>query len=89
VEHWNHWARIRQDLFGFADVLAVRQGETLAVQCTTVSNQSARLDKLRGMDTVKDCIRAGWRVEVWGWHKYAKPDERGRYWQVTRTVVDG
>lgn len=38
VERWNPFARIRQDLFGVVDVLAVGNGETIAVQCTSGAN---------------------------------------------------
>lgn len=82
VERWNPHARVRQDLFGFADVIAVRNGETLAVQTTSSSNAAARVYKLRHMESVRRCLEAGWRVEVWGWKKYAKPVDR-RYWRHT------
>ena len=42
VEVWNPHARIRQDLFNIADILAVRGPDTLAVQTTTAGNTSAR-----------------------------------------------
>ena len=35
VEKWNPFVKIRQDLFGFIDVLAIRENETLAVQVTS------------------------------------------------------
>lgn len=37
VERWNPHARIRQDLFGVLDLLAVRDGEILGVQTTNAS----------------------------------------------------
>ena len=76
VEHWNHFARIRQDLFGFIDLLAIRKGETLAVQ-VTASGVSARLKKIMDHPNppfVRDC---GWRIEIHGWRKSAT----GRYVQ--------
>ena len=75
VERWNPHARVRQDLWGVLDVIAVREGETLGVQCTTTANVSKRVAKLRGSDAVVDLIRAGWLVQVWGWRK----DRRGRW----------
>ena len=45
VEHWNAFARIRQDLFGFIDLLALKDKEVLAVQTTSASNMSARAKK--------------------------------------------
>ena len=42
VEHWNQYAKIRQDLFGL-DILALKPGEpVLVVQATTGSNHVAR-----------------------------------------------
>jgi hypothetical protein len=42
VEHWNPHARIRQDLFGWIDLLAIRDGETLAVPERQVAWQSLK-----------------------------------------------
>ena len=69
VEHWNAHARIRQDLFGFIDILALRDGETLAVQATSGSNVSARVAKIAASETAPIVRKAGWRIEVWGWRK--------------------
>jgi hypothetical protein len=71
VEHWNHFANIRQDLFGFADILAVHPGRgiTLAVQTTSGSNVSARRTKLTACANVATCLKAGWLIHVHGWAK--------------------
>jgi hypothetical protein len=46
VERWNHFAKIRQDLFG-ADLLALKSGSpVLVVQATTGSHHAARRTKL-------------------------------------------
>lgn len=83
VERWNPHAKIRQDLFGFIDVLAVGRDDnlpggpqrTLAVQATSGSNVASRLTKLRS-DAVAPAVArvqaAGWTVEVWGWRKNSK-----------------
>jgi hypothetical protein len=60
------------DLFGFADILAVRHGRTLAVQATAVSSAANRVMKLCGFevrDSVIACLEANWEIEVWGWGK--------------------
>lgn len=69
VERWNPHARIRQDLFGFIDLLAVRAGETLGVQATSSTNVSSRVDKIAHSPHVAAVRDAGWRLEVWGWSK--------------------
>lgn len=69
VEKWNPHARIRQDLFGFIDVLAIKPNETLAVQTTSYSGVSARVKKIQESDHVAAVRDAGWRIEVHGWRK--------------------
>jgi hypothetical protein len=74
VEKWNPHARIRQDLWGWCDVLAIREGEVLAVQVTS-SGVSARVRKIAESETVAVVRKAGIRIEVHGWTKRAN----GRY----------
>lgn len=69
VEHWNPHARIRQDLFGVLDLVAIKQGETLGVQTTTLSGTGARLSKMAESDAVPKLREANWRLEVHGWRK--------------------
>lgn len=69
VEKWNPHARIRQDLFGIVDVLAIRPGETLAVQATSASNVSSRLHKIADSPKIGDIREAGWTFHVHGWKK--------------------
>lgn len=71
VEKWNSHVRIRQDLYGFIDVLAVREGETLAVQACSGGDVSTRVRKIADHDNVDAVRKAGWRIEVWGWRKLA------------------
>jgi len=69
VEHWNAFARIRQDLFGFIDLLALKDKEVLAVQTTTASNMSARVKKIADHENVSVVRKAGWAIHVHGWHQ--------------------
>lgn len=70
VEHWNSHARVRNDLFGIIDVLAVNDdGDVLAVQATSYTNVSARCRKITASPALAPLARAGWTVEVWGWRK--------------------
>ena len=69
VEHWNPFARIRKDLFGFIDILALCDGETIAVQSTSWSNVSARVKKIAESEHLAAVRKAGWRIEVHGWKK--------------------
>lgn len=74
VERWNPHVRIRQDLWGWCDLLAIRKGEVLAVQ-VTASAVSARIKKIQESDTISTVREAGIRVEVHGWRK----NSQGRY----------
>jgi hypothetical protein len=71
VERWNPHARIRQDLFGVVDVLALRGEETLAVQTTSAGNVSARVRKIAESEHISAMREAGWRFHVHGWAKVA------------------
>lgn len=74
VEKFNHHANVRQDLFGFADLIAVaahRDPQRILIQTTTEPNRSSRLAKMRGLPEVRRCIQAGVSVELWTWRKLA------------------
>jgi len=75
VERWNPYARIRQDLFGFVDLLCIGNGETVAVQATSGSNVASRVKKICEHENVGAVRKAGWRIVVQGWRK----DSKGRY----------
>ena len=75
VERWDAYTRRRYDLFGIIDILAVGNGETLAVQVTSRSNMSSRRTKMRDAPELAAMLGAGWRVELWG---YDKPEHRWR-----------
>lgn len=71
VEKWNPHARIRQDLFGIIDLLAIRGSETLAVQTTSGSHVAERLKKIEDSEAIADIRAAGWGFHVHGWRKGA------------------
>ena len=70
VEKWNPWRRVRQDLWGWCDILAIRRDEVLAVQVTS-SGVAARIRKIQESDTVAKVREAGIRIECHGWTKRA------------------
>ena len=76
VERWNPHARIRQDLYGFIDLLALRGDETLAVQVTTADHVAHRLAKIAEAEHIGAVREAGWRIEVHGW----RYDRKTRRW---------
>jgi len=74
VEHWNSFARIRQDLFGIIDLLCVKDGVTMGVQTTSYSNVSARINKMQESEHIGALREAEWVLRVHGWRK--KPNGR-------------
>lgn len=69
VEKWNPHAGIRQDLFGFIDVLGVGEKGTIAVQCTTADHAADRIRKIEDHENLGAVREAGWQIEVHGWVK--------------------
>src|SRR5690554_5925617 len=74
VEKWIPGANIRRDLFGFLDILAIRDGDIVGVQATTASNLAARVAKAEALATY-ELVCGVMRVEFHGWKKV------GRRWQ--------
>lgn len=72
VERWNPFARIRQDLYCFVDVLGLKDGETLAVQTTTQAHQAERIKKIKAHPNYKVLKKASWTIHVHGWRKLKK-----------------
>ena len=70
VEKWNSFTRTRKDLWGWADLLAIRRGEVLAVQVTAQAVAN-RVAKVTDSETIGRVREAGVRVEIHGWRKNA------------------
>lgn len=69
TEHWNSWARVRQDLFSIIDVLAVKDGVTTGIQVTSKANANARIKKIANSEHISNLRDAGWKILVHGWFK--------------------
>jgi len=70
VERWNAFAKIRQDLFGIIDILAIdSKGNTVGLQVTSYSNISARVKKITDSPSTPSLRSADWVLLVEGWHK--------------------
>jgi len=75
AERWNPYAKIRQDLLGWIDLIVLRDGEIVGVQTTSGSNHAARRTKILASPTYDAWRRAGGKAEVWTW---AKRGPRGK-----------
>jgi len=70
VERWNAWAKIRQDLFGIIDILAIdSKGNTVGIQVTTKGNMGARVKKITDHESTPHLREANWIILVEGWEK--------------------
>ncbi len=89
VERWNAHTKTRSDFLGCIDIIAVREGETLGIQATSVANQTSRMKKLQGHDGAAAWLSAGNRLEVWGWGKYKlRPGMKAVRWRSTIRQVE-
>ena len=71
VEYWNPFARVRKDLWGWCDILALKEGEVLAVQ-VTASGVSSRIKKIQESETISWVRKANIKIHVHGWRKSLK-----------------
>lgn len=85
VERWLPRVNRRRDLFGFADLVAVRRGEPgcLAVQVTSWGHVGDRLARCRRRGELAVWLACGNRFQVHGWGK-----RHGR-WVVKAVEVRG
>lgn len=87
VERWNAHAKIRQDLFGFIDILAMKPCmPLLAIQATSTGNIASRIKKIHETDLSQCWISTGSQLEVWGWAKRG-PRGKRKEWTMTRKVI--
>ena len=76
VEHWNSFAHIKLDLFGWIDVLALENGKFVGVQTTTQAHAANRADKARGNAALQAWLTAGGILVIHCWAKRGGRDER-------------
>lgn len=90
VEHRvPHRASVTKDLFGFADLLAVKAGEVgaLFVQCTSVDHISHRLQKIKDEPRARTVLLSGNRILLVGWRPIeSAPGERARWAEKRRWI---
>jgi len=68
VERWNPHARIRNDLFGFADLIAIRDAHPpMLVQVTTSTNFQARRRKILAEQRALIWLHSSGTILLHGW----------------------
>jgi hypothetical protein len=94
VERWIPRAKVRKDLFGIFDIVALGQDNwhhekpwvIVGIQCTSATNHAARVTKLLGSDTLDLWLKAGGRAEVWSWSKRGERGAR-KLWALRREAL--
>ena len=88
VEKFNRFANVRQDLFGFIDIVAL-DGMTglLGVQTTSNDNVSAHIHKAMLLPNLVKWLQAGNRFDIHGWAKKGKQGKR-KLWEIRIVSVD-
>jgi hypothetical protein len=91
VERWNPYAKIRQDLFGCIDILAIKPGcGTLAVQACAGASHAARREKAINEPRLIVWLAASKdnKFEVWSWAKQGARGAR-KLWTLRREEITG
>jgi hypothetical protein len=91
VERWNPGARVRQDLYGFLDLVAIPLDGTglLGVQACVTDDQSKRLAKILAepvAERARRWLENGNRILVHGWAKRG-PRGKRKLWTCSETEI--
>ena len=81
VERFNIYAKVRVDLFGFIDIVAVGEAGIVGVQTTSTANMNARIQKILALPEAKIWIQSGGKVVVHGWALRGKAGKR-KLWEL-------
>ena len=79
VERWipGIGTAVKQDLFGFIDIVAIRNDVTMGVQTTTKGEMPKRVRKILAAEHLGAVSEAGWLIVVHGWWLYTPPPGGG------------
>ena len=70
VEHYNYFTHRRKDLWGFIDILAVKENSVLAVQVAGgMGEKSKHLDKISKSEIFPIVKSSGIKIELHIWRK--------------------
>ena len=89
VERYNSHTRRRHDAFGFGDILVVdhKRGSLLVQACrgADTANRATKIKTERREEALR-WLKAGNRIEVWGWSKKGARGRR-KLWTLKRVVI--
>jgi len=87
VEKFNPFVKVRQDLFGFADLLAIKGDVSLYVQTTSGSNVSAHVTKIKEHPNAAIILASPTRqIVVHGWAKRG-PRGKRKLWECREVFI--
>ena len=69
VERWNPFAKVRQDLFGIIDLLAVGNNVTVGVQVTTLGHRTSHREKILASPHLANLKQSGWQIHLHSWRE--------------------
>ena len=75
VERWNPHARVRVDLFGVIDLLALLPDRILGIQACAGASHAVRRTKILDEPRARQWLQAGGELAGWSW---AKQGARGK-----------
>jgi hypothetical protein len=89
VERWNAFAHIRQDLFGFIDILCLCPYRgILGVQTTVAGKIKERKKKIGAEPRSRMFLKAGGAIVIHGWKKATRNDNARRgTWICVKEIV--
>lgn len=87
VERWNPHAKVRVDLFGVIDLLAIEsntgnvlgRASILAIQACAGASHAARRDKILAEPRARQWVEAGGRLELWSWSQRGAAGKQKRW----------
>lgn len=65
VERWNQYAKVRQDLFGVIDIVALTPDGILGIQACAGASHAARRTKIEEEPRAQKWKDAGGKLAVW------------------------
>lgn len=88
TEKWNPFVKVRMDLFGFIDLIAIRENETLAVQTTSGPNVAARIEKINCLPVAQHWLSSPTRkIVVHGWRRVGDRGKR-KLWECREVFIE-
>ena len=74
---------VLRDLYGFIDVLGIKQGEVVGIQACRRADMATRIKKIRGHENFQAVMASPIEVSCWGWGKMAN-----QRWELREVIVE-